>query len=65
MREKGHRLFVAEDIKVRDAGFVPMEDTGGRSRHQRPRGQDDSRTLIKQGGDDIDAIEGFDFRDGT
>ena len=60
MREKDHRLFVAEDIKVRDAGFVPMEDTGGRSRLHRPRGQDGIR-----GEDDIDVIEGFDFRDGA
>ena len=62
LRGKDNRFFVAEDINVRDAGFVPVAATGNGGSLQRPRGPGDSRSLIHDG-EDIEVIEGFDFRD--
>ena len=59
--DRDHLFYVADDVKVRDVGFVPSPVLGSRSHPQRPRGPGDSRSLIHSG-DELESIEGFDFR---
>ena len=59
--DRDHLFYVADDVKVREVGFVPSPVLGSRSRPHRPRGPGDSRSLIHSG-DELESIEGFDFR---